>query len=147
MVNICIGVVLAGAIAAPALAYSGFSPAANSIHQLYLILCPQRPEHSYFLLGQQLALEEREMAMFGAQLAAGVMYAYLRRRSAFQLHSAIFAVATVPFAWDIVSQSLNMRTSDWLTRSWTSALFIVAFVFWCYPRLKHEAPSPGGQSS
>jgi uncharacterized membrane protein len=133
LVNVGVGLVLAGALAAPILAEVGYSSAAASLHQLYLLLCPQRPSHSYYLLGQQLALEEREMAMFTAQLLSGIVYGYLRGRVRMELPSPFFAGSAVPLAWDVLSQMLALRSSDWFTRSWTGGIFMIAFVFWCYP--------------
>jgi len=138
LVNASVGLVLVGAVAAPVLAFAGFSGAADNIHQVYLWLCPQRPGHSYFLLGHQLALEEREMAMFTAQFLGGLLYWRLRRQSRFALSPIAFLLASVPFTWDVLSQMLALRTSGWFTRSWTGALFTLAFVFWCYPRLERN---------
>jgi len=121
---------------------AGYVSAADTLHQLYLWLCPQRPSHSYFLLGHQLVLEEREMAMFAAQLLGGLVYGQLRRRVLFELGSIAFVVSGVPMLWDVLSQMLGMRSSDSFTRSWTGALFLVAFVFWCYPRLDRDARRP-----
>jgi uncharacterized membrane protein len=136
--NIVVGLVLAGAVAAPILEYAGYSAAAQSLHHLYLALCPQRPGHSFFLFSYQLALEEREIAMFTAQLVGGLLYAYHRARRRVRLHSAVFLITALPFAWDIVTQTVDLRSSDWYTRSWTGALFMLAFVFWCYPRLEED---------
>ena len=142
LVNASVGLVLAGALTAPVLAFAGYAGAADTLHQLYLWPCPQRASHSYFLLGHQLALEQREMAMFAAQLLAGLVYGHLRRRAVFELGSITFVISGVPMLWDVLSQMLGMRSSDWFTRSWTGALFLVAFVFWCYPRLDRDARRP-----
>jgi len=72
------------------------------------------------------------------QFLGGLLYWRLRRQARFALSSIAFLLASVPFIWDVLSQMLALRTSDWFTRSWTSALFTLACVFWCYPRLERN---------
>ena len=72
------------------------------------------------------------------QFLGGLLYWRLRRQARFALSSIAFLLANVPFTWDVLSQMLALRSSDWFTRSWTGALFTLAFVFWCYPRLERN---------
>lgn len=143
--NSLLGIVLLGAFAAPLLAATGLADAAQQLHTWYLVLCPQRPGHSYFVLGQQTALEHREIAIFAAQLAAGLIYAgpAWRARSPFGFWWLV--VLSLPMAVDVLSQMLGWRDSDWFARSWTGALFGVASVFWIYPCVDEalgRAPTP-----
>ena len=131
--NLLIGVVLLGAFATPLLAATGAADAAQQLHTWYLVLCPQRPEHSYFVLGQKTALEHREIAIFTAQLAAGLLYALPTWRARSQLGFWSLVVLSLPMAVDVLSQMLGWRDSDWFARSWTGALFGVGSVFWIYP--------------
>jgi uncharacterized membrane protein len=135
LVNVATALTLIGALAAPVLAILGHASEAAAIHRLYLWLCPQRPEHSFFLMGQQLALEEREMAMFGVQLIAGLFFGARRDPEPlrWRLDWRWLLVASVPMAWDGLSQQFGLRVSDWPTRVWTGAVFSAAFVFWFYP--------------
>lgn len=137
LANLGLALTLLGAVAAPVLAAAGLEAVAAALHTLYLLLCPQRPSHSYFLLGHQLALEHREMAIFSAQLATGLGFGALRARTAWRLDWRLFLLASLPMAWDVLSQQLGMRDSDWLTRSWTGGLFGAAFVLWFYPLLEY----------
>ena len=135
LINLAMGLTILGAIVAPTLRAIGLDAPAGVIHSVYLLLCPQRPAHSYYLFGYQLALEQRELAMFGAQLAGGLVYALVRHRVRV-LDWRLLAILSVPIVWDGISQTFGLRTSDWLTRTWTGALFNLAFVFWLYPRLE-----------
>ncbi len=123
---------LLGAFTAPVAEALGLSDLAHALHVAYLLLCPQRPEHSYWLFGAQTALEQREIAMFGAQFVAGLWYAS-RRADAQRLPAWLFGLLSVPMLIDIVSQSLGVRDSDWLTRTWTGGLFSLAYTLWLYP--------------
>ena len=126
--------ILAGAAVAPALRALGHDEAARAIHTLYLLLCPQRPEHSYVLFGYQTALEHREIAMLGALILGGMAFGLARPRAP-RLGFPVVVLAAVPMLWDVATQTLELRDSDWLTRTWTAALFCLAYVFWLYPPL------------
>jgi hypothetical protein len=44
--------------------------------------------------------------------------------------------------WDAATQAFGLRDSDWQTRTWTGALFLVAFALWFYPVLEQELWRP-----
>lgn len=136
--NLVTGLVLAGAYAAPLLELAGATGASSAIHTWYLLLCPQRPGHSYFPWGRQTALEHREIAMFAGQLAAGLVYALRRGGQGLPWWGAV--LLSLPLAWDGFSQMFGFRDSDWLTRTWTGALFSVGLVFWLYPFMDRLVP-------
>ncbi|MBI2755961.1 MAG: DUF2085 domain-containing protein [Chloroflexi bacterium] len=140
LANLLVTLALLGAVGAPVLAAARLDAASAAIHTAYLLLCPQRPAHSYFLFGQQLALEQREMAMFGAQFGAGLLYGVLRARGRWRerLSWSLLLLFSLPMAWDGLSQAVGLRDSDWQTRTWTGALFSAAFVFWLYPVLDRQ---------
>ena len=129
--NLVLALLLIGVVAAPALNAAGLSQYADLIHTAFLMLCPQRPEHSYFLFGYQTALEHREIAMIGALLVGGMAYGLLRPLP--PLPFWLLLVACIPISWDILSQMLELRESDWFTRTWTGALSCLAYVFCLYP--------------
>ncbi|MBI4491658.1 MAG: DUF2085 domain-containing protein [Chloroflexi bacterium] len=142
LANLAMALTLAGAVAAPALRAVELDVAAEAIYTLYLLLCPQRPSHSYFLFGYQLALEQRPVAMVAVQLAAGLAYILVRGRLR-PLDWRWLALFSLPLAWDGFSQMFDLRDSDWLTRSWTGGLFNLALVWWAYPRLDRALlPAP-----
>lgn len=134
LANLGCALVLAGALATAYWRSVGAAWLAEPLSIAYLLLCPQRPSHSYFPFGAQMALEQREVAMFAAQLVGGLLYRLVGNRVR-PLDWPWLGVSSVPIVLDILSQSLGLRESDWLTRSWTGALFNMALVFWAYPRL------------
>jgi uncharacterized membrane protein len=135
LTNTLLVLVLVGAVAPVAFAAAGLEDVAAAIHHVYLILCPQRPAHSYFLFGHQLALEHREIAMFAAQIGGGLLYATVRDRPDICLQSWALFVVSLPMALDIFGEMLGVRESDWFTRTWTGALFNMGFALWFYPRI------------
>lgn len=132
LANVALGLALLGAALAPVLRAFGYHDAARAIHTLDLILCPQRPDHSYFLLGYQTALEHREIAMLAALLVGGIAYGLTRPRGR-RVGFSLVALSVVPMLWDVLTQMWELRDSDWQTRTWTAALFSLAYVFWLYP--------------
>jgi uncharacterized membrane protein len=143
LANAACALVLLGSIAPPFLLEADLRWAADATHTLFLLLCPQRPEHSYFLFGHKLAMEQRMLAMFGAQLIGGLAFGALRGRVSSGLDWRLFTLASVPVAWDILSQSLGFRVSDWPTRTLTGVLFNLALVAWLYPLLNRALPLRG----
>lgn len=119
-------------MAAPALNAAGLPQVAHVIHTAYLLLCPQRPEHSYFVFGYQTALEHHEIAMIGALLVGRLIYSVMRPAS--PLAFWLLVGACTPMGWDVLSQTLELRESDWSTRTWTGGLGSLAYVFRLYPR-------------
>ena len=72
LANTAYALVLLGSIAPPFLLKADLRWAADATHTLFLLLFPQRPEHSYFRFGHKLAMEQRMLAMFGARLIGGL---------------------------------------------------------------------------
>lgn len=134
LVNIALSLALIGAVLAPALHALGLDAAAGAIHTLYLLLCPQRPEHSYFLFGYQLAFEHREIAMLASLLVAGLAFRTFGDRPR-RIGLPLVLLSSLPLVLDVFSQTLELRESDWFTRTWTAALFCAVYVFWLYPGL------------
>jgi uncharacterized membrane protein len=151
LVNLALVLLLIGAAAAPAAYAAGLPRYADFIHTAYLPLCPQRPSHSYFVFGYQTALEHREIAMLGALLVGGLVYGRVRERVS-PLAFWVLLLAGIPISWDVLSQMLGLRDSDWFTRTWTGALACLAYVFWLYPRLDRSLrptvrAAPGGPAA
>ena len=151
LVNLALVLLLIGAVAAPAAYAAGLPRYADFIHTAYLPLCPQRPSHSYFVFGYQTALEHREIAMLGALLVGGLIYGRVRERAS-PLPFWVLLVAGLPIGWDVLTQMLELRESDWFTRTWTGALSCLAYVFWLYPRFDRSLrptfrAAPGGSAA
>ena len=142
LVDGTVGLILLGALLAPLCDAAGLPELSDRIHFAYLLLCPQRPEHSYFLLGYQLALEHREIAMLVSLLLGSALYR-VRRAQKWKIPLWLMLVASLPMLWDVLSQAAGLRESDWFTRTWTAGLFTLTYVFWLYPALDQLArPTP-----
>ncbi|MCS7221275.1 MAG: DUF2085 domain-containing protein [Anaerolineae bacterium] len=168
---LCNGIValfLALPIAAPLLLAAGATTPAQLIYLVYLPVCHQLPERSYFLLGEKpvytpeeleargmpaglspfqrrgfrgnevtgykVAFCERDVAIYGSILLAGLAYGALRRRGRPRgLPLKIYVLFLVPLGLDGLTQLVGLRESNWWLRTITGALFGGASVWLAYP--------------
>ncbi len=84
------------------------------------------------LAGYKVALCQRDLAIYGSVLAAGLLFALLRGRIR-PPSIKLYLLLLVPMAVDGLSQMFGLRESDWLLRSLTGALFGVASIWLAYP--------------
>jgi uncharacterized membrane protein len=75
-------------VLAPILLVMGRQQIAQAIYWFYSHLCHQLPTHSYFIMGAQVAICQRCLAMYGMMLVFGLAYGMSRRQ-----------VWPLPFRW------------------------------------------------
>jgi len=145
-VNVVNGLTVGGAALTPLLEARGWTPLATVLYLLYRPLCPQRPEHSYFIAGYKMAFEQRETAIYLGLLLGGLLFAPVRRWLR-PLSWRGLALAALPLLIDVLSQTAGLRGSDWRWRTATGIVFALALVWWAYPYLERDltapAPRPG----
>ena len=163
LVNLAAGLFVALPFAAPVLLGAGHADAASLIYGAYRVVCHQWAFRSYFLfgpestyaidalaervgadqvfsfvgspeLGYKVAFCERDVAIYLAVLAAGLVYA-ARRRCFRPLIPTLYLALILPIALDGFTQLFGLRESTVLLRTLTGALFGVASVWLIYPRL------------
>ncbi|HNS02754.1 MAG TPA: DUF2085 domain-containing protein [Anaerolineae bacterium] len=88
-------------------------------------------------LGWKTALCQRDVAIYGTMIAAGMLFALVRRRAP-RLSPLVFILFLLPIAVDGVSQLLGLRTSNWWLRSLTGALFGLGVVWLTYPYIQES---------
>ena len=88
-------------------------------------------------LGYKMAMCERDIALWGSILVAGIWYALLRRKPE-PLSFRAFLILTLPLAVDGVTQLFGLRESTPPGRVVTGALFGIALVWTFYPRLETQ---------
>ena len=134
LVNLINGLILAGAVLVPLMRHVGLEEMASAVFTAYHVICQQIPDHSYFLLGHQLALDQRMMAIYGFSLVAGLVYVSLRGRL-HPLSWRAYFILVLPMAADGFTQLFGWRHSTWQLRTATGALFGIATVWLAYPHL------------
>lgn len=132
LTNALVAATVLGALASPVVREAGLADLADAVETTYRAICLQRPDHSFFLLGHQVPLEQRMLAMAAGQLVGGLLYGLARWRLR-PLPLLVLLLCTLPIAADVFSQTIGLRESTWAMRSLTGALFSLALVFWAYP--------------
>ena len=139
--NLLNGMTLAGAVITPLVRAHGWTPLATLLYLAYRPLCPQRPDHSYFIAGYKMAFEQRETAIYPGLLGGGLLFGVVRGRLR-SLRWRALVVASLPLPVDALSQTVGLRGSDWRWRTATGIVFALAFVWWSYPLLERDLSVP-----
>ncbi len=87
------------------------------------------------IVGYKLAFCQRDLAIYGSVLLAGLVYGLLRNRIR-PLSLKVYALFLIPIALDGTTQLVGLRTSNWWLRLITGALFGAASVWLAYPHLE-----------
>lgn len=103
---------------------AGMSASSNLFVQRVFIGNPE--------IGWKVAFCERDVAIYAGVLAAGLVYAQVRRRMR-PLSFKVFVLFALPMAIDGGTQLFGWRESSWWLRSLTGALFAVGCVWLAYP--------------
>ena len=133
--NVIVAVTLAGAVGAAYLSVLGQRQIAGLIYEAYLLLCPQRPSHSFFLWGEKVALEQRVLAIYSGMLLCGLLFIALRHRLR-ALDWRLAALLALPMLVDVLSQTFALRDSDWLWRTTTGGIAGIALSWWALPNVE-----------
>jgi uncharacterized membrane protein len=94
--------------------------------------------------GFKMALCERDIAIYGSILLAGLLFGALRGRlkgrdgKLPKLPLWLYGVLLLPIVIDGVTQLFGLRESDWLLRVLTGALFGSATVWLAYPYVEES---------
>ena len=130
IINGLIGVV---AILTPLLAAASWTGLADGIYTAYSFICPQRPDHTFFLAGHPMAFEQRDLSMHLGFAAAGLLYLrvdLLRK----PLPHFWLAAGVAPMLIDVLISTVGILPATAISRTWTGALASVVIVWWAYPR-------------
>lgn len=133
--NVLNGVIFAGSLLPPLLMVLGLPELAQLTFFPYRALCLQRADHSFFIFGYQMAMEQRMVAIYGALFATGLIYGWRWRDRVRPLRLWAYALISLPMAVDVLTQMAGFRISNWLWRLLTGAIFGIGTVGFLYPRL------------
>jgi len=127
----------------------GALPAGLNIFQRELLRFIGTPE-----VGYKVAICERDVAIYGTILLAGLLFALVRRwwgrngRPSPKLPLWAYALLLIPLFVDGATQLIGLRESTWLLRLLTGGLFGLATVALAYPYVQeamddveHQGPN------
>jgi len=86
-------------------------------------------------LGYKVAICQRDIAIYGSVLMAGLLFGLLRRHLG-ALRLWMYILLLLPIAIDGTTQLIGLRESNWWLRSLTGILFGAASVWLAYPYIE-----------
>lgn len=144
LVNLAVAVFVALPLLAPILMAVGQADLARTIYYLYSYTCHQLPSRSFYLFGYQMAYCERDNAIYGSALLAGLAFGAWRARLP-RLSFRAYLVLILPMAVDGFTQAFGWRESTWELRTVTGILFGVASVWLTYPYIQKAMDEGAGR--
>lgn len=126
---------VAGAVFSPFLMFIGAIPLGSVLFSFYRLVCHQLPFRSDFIFGYQVAMCQRNMAIYASMFLAGIGFAFVRTRLK-PLPWRWYLVLITPMAIDGFTQLFGLRESNWTLRVITGTLFGAATVWLAYPHLQ-----------
>jgi uncharacterized membrane protein len=93
------------------------------------------PQRSFFVEGHQVAWCERDVAIWGSMLAAGLLFGVVRKWLR-PLDFRLYLLFCVPMALDGFTQLFGWRESTWELRTITGTIFGLASAWLVLPILE-----------
>ena len=136
-VFVVVGTLSSLPILAPVLKASGHDLPARVIYLAYRLVCHQRPERSFHVLGEQMAVCERDIAIFLSGTVALGLFALTRSRWMPVAPRLLWPILlAVPMALDGGTQLVGLRESTWELRVITGTLFSLGAAWFAVPHLE-----------
>lgn len=128
-----IALFLALPILSPLLVAWGQEGLGGAIFRGYRLVCHQRPERSFFILGEQMAFCQRDAGVYAGLLLGGVLFALSGRRGGIRNLRLYLWLFVLPVFIDGMTQLAGLRASNWMLRLGTGTWFGVGTAFFAYP--------------
>ena len=132
IINGLIGLI---AILTPLFVAASMTGLADGLYTAYSYICPQRPDHTFFLAGHPMAFEQRDLSMHLGFAIAGLMYfrvEFMKR----SLPTIWMVAGLMPMLIDVFISTIGWLPSTGLSRTWTGALASFVVVWWSFPRFE-----------
>lgn len=122
-------------VLAPLLMACGQDELANLIYVVYQHLCHQMPSRCFFIGRFQVAICQRDLALYGGSCLAGLLFG-LRRDRVKPLPLRVWIILIFPLVLDGLTQLLGLRLSNWQLRTLSALLASGATIWMVYPYLE-----------
>ncbi len=133
--NLTFGIYAGLPVLAPLLMSWGQVRLANVIYFAYQFACHQMPSRSFFIGRFQMAICQRDFALYGGACVAGLVFAFVRNRIG-PLPVPVWVILIAPLVIDGSTQVLGLRLSTWQLRTVTALLASGSTVWLVYPYLE-----------
>lgn len=131
-ITIVLGLILLATLSVPFLTYFGLNDIAKPIFNALHIICAQIPSHSFYILGHQLGMCARNIAIYGSMFVGGIVFVASKRRLP-GIPWWVWLLLTLPIAFDGLTQMFGLRESTWELRVLTGTLFGIGNMWFALP--------------
>lgn len=132
MITIVLGIIVLAALSVPLLTYLGLNTISKPIFYTLHLICAQIPSHSFYILGHQLGMCARNMAIYGSMFAGGVIFLASKKRLP-GIPWWFWVLLILPMAYDGITQMFGLRESTWELRVITGTLFGLGNMWFALP--------------
>jgi uncharacterized membrane protein len=132
MITLVLGVIVGAALSVPLLTYAGLDSISKPIFYTLHLICAQIPSHSFYILGHQLGMCARNMAIYGSMFAGGVIFLASKKRLP-GIPWWFWVLLMLPMAYDGITQMFGLRESTWELRVLTGTLFGLGNMWFALP--------------
>jgi len=135
MLTLVLGLIVFIALLIPFLSYLGLDVIAKPLFFALHAICAQIPSHSFFILGHQLGLCARNLAIYSSMFLGGLVFVLSKKRLP-GIPWWVWVLMMLPMAWDGTTQLFGWRESTWALRVITGTLFGLGNVWFALPLLQ-----------
>jgi uncharacterized membrane protein len=135
LITIGLGLLVLVAISIPLLSYLGLNIVAKPLFYSMHYVCSQVPSHSFYILGHQLGLCARNLAIYGSMFLGSLIFVLSKKRLP-GIPWWLWLLLILPMAWDGTTQTFGWRESDWLLRIGTGTLFGLGSIWFTLPLMQ-----------
>jgi uncharacterized membrane protein len=121
-ITIFLGIIVVAALSVPVLTYLGLNNLAKPLFFTLHLICAQIPSHSFYILGHQLGMCARNMAIYTSMFIGGMVFVLSKKRLR-GIPWWFWLLLILPMAYDGLTQMVGWRESTWELRVITGALF------------------------
>jgi uncharacterized membrane protein len=144
LITIILGIIVLAALSVPFLSYLGLDSIAKPIFFALHAICAQIPSHSFYILGHQLCMCERNFSIYASMFAGSLIFTLSKKRLP-SIPWWIWVLMILPIAFDGITQMFGLRESTWQLRILTGTLFGLGNMWFALPfiqkTLKETTPT------
>lgn len=134
-ITIILGFLVCAALSVPLLTYFGLNEIAKPIFYSLHLICAQIPSHSFYILGHQLGMCARNMAIYGSMFVGGLVFVLSKKRLP-GIPWWLWILMILPMAYDGLTQMFGLRESTWELRVLTGTLFGLGNMWFALPLIQ-----------
>lgn len=135
MITIVLGMIVLAALSVPLLTYWGLDSISKPLFYTLHLICAQIPSHSFYILGHQLGMCARNMAIYGSMFAGGILFLASKKRLP-GIPWWFWVLLILPMAYDGITQMFGLRESTWELRVITGTLFGLGNMWFALPLIQ-----------